>query len=482
MRGMNIFRIVVFVVAVIAAIVVRGSSSKKRNTIIEPLAKPAIVIKDVEKKRNALPFPAGNLYDPQVGFQFAVFYLPKPSGDPADVLKKLCADKFKQFHETADVLAEGSPYPRVAVKAVKLADYEPPQYDTLQYCAHGLNEDQKKALPASQSVFVVEFASDAVGALATLKSAQGLIQDIAVQTGGLIWDEETREVFTPAEWQKRRLDGWKDALPKVPDHIVVHFYANGEFCRLVTLGMAKFGLPDVAIEDITRGSSRSAGTLINLACQTMAEQGKLNKAGELFVDVDGVKNAELKAILKADSFEGAMGKATLSVSSALLQAGDAQNRLLEITFPSTAAGGGLQQRQEAVLSSLFGSKDAIVNVNHDDELLTASARAKTKIKELFVKWTAGLGPNEQLLVKAPFKTPAGGNEWMWVEVTKWDAQGHIEGILENQPFDVPDLKSGAKVKVEQDSLFDYIHYLPDGKVEGNETGEIMRKRDEQGKK
>ena len=78
------------------------------------------------------------------------------------------------------------------------------------------------------------------------------------------------------------------------------------------------------------------------------------------------------------------------------------------------------------------------------------------------------------MVKAPFITTDGGNEWMWVEVVKWKG-GQISGVLRNDPEEVPDLHAGATVKVKQAEIFDYIRYTQDGKEEGNETGPLLEK-------
>ena len=51
----------------------------------------------------------------------------------------------------------------------------------------------------------------------------------------------------------------------------------------------------------------------------------------------------------------------------------------------------------------------------------------------------------------------------------------MDGILTNTPSDVPSLKSGQAVTVNEDDLFDYLHYLPDGREVGNTTGAIIQK-------
>src|SRR6266566_4472469 len=89
-------------------------------------------------------------------------------------------------------------------------------------------------------------------------------------------------------------------------------------------------------------------------------------------------------------------------------------------------------------------------------------------------FNAGLRPGEFIQVKVPFKTPDGGNEWMWVEITSWKGN-LIRGILENDPFNVPELHAGQIVEVWQGDVFDYLRQYPDKRREGNTTGEIIRK-------
>lgn len=193
------------------------------------------------------------------------------------------------------------------------------------------------------------------------------------------------------------------------------------------------------------------------------------------VDFD-LQNPQFKASLKTSLREGAKEKAELSVGVGKKEEGDADNRLLEITFPG-ASNTTTQARQSALLELIFGAEeDPASIVQHDAELEAASDRARSKLPEFEERVKKGLAPGERILLKAPFERPDGGNEWMWVEVIKWK-DDQIEGILMNQPVYIPDLKDGSRVCFAQKVVFDYLHYYPDGREEGNETGDIMRKRE-----
>ena len=91
-------------------------------------------------------------------------------------------------------------------------------------------------------------------------------------------------------------------------------------------------------------------------------------------------------------------------------------------------------------------------VKHDEELLEASRRARANLPALREAFNAGLAPGEFIQVKVPFKTPDGGKEWMWVEVTSWSGD-KIRGLLRNEPFHIPNLHGGQTVDVsEEDRL------------------------------
>lgn len=58
-----------------------------------------------------------------------------------------------------------------------------------------------------------------------------------------------------------------------------------------------------------------------------------------------------------------------------------------------------------------------------------------------------------------------------------DLEGqHDRGILQNDPAEVPDLKAGARVVVEESSVFDYLHVLADGTRQGNTTAAILSRQ------
>jgi uncharacterized protein YegJ (DUF2314 family) len=165
--------------------------------------------------------------------------------------------------------------------------------------------------------------------------------------------------------------------------------------------------------------------------------------------------------------------AKLSLVKGTWEDGDPRNRLVEIGF-DRYPGPDHYARQDAMLGDLFGSEDSVMRVKHTNELLAASKAANAKLPALREAFNRGLQPGEYIQVKAPFATPDGGNEWMWVEVTSW-AGDAIGGLLRNDPVSIPSLHGGQMVKVSQSKVFDYIRRDVDGHTEGNETGKILQR-------
>ena len=153
-------------------------------------------------------------------------------------------------------------------------------------------------------------------------------------------------------------------------------------------------------------------------------------------------------------------------------------RMLAPTVEAVAekyAGNDSHAKLDAMLSALVGASDETRRVDHSEELLAASRKAREQLPKLRALFNAGLKPGESILVKAPFRMDDDkGDEWMWVEVTHWDG-GSIRGLLMNDPAHVRSLHVGQAVDVDEAKVFDYIHKLPDGRREGNMTGAVIEK-------
>lgn len=414
--------------------------------------------------------PAAGLRRPAY-LQFAVYYRETEGRDA----QHLARAKLAGF-ELVDELAESPARPQARVFSPRYEDYAPPSRDYLDEFGYGFEAaGATERLRETNRVVVVEIVAPVAGASSAQQRALELVTALAAELDGFAWDEVTRELFTREAWGER-VQSFDAENPSVGGHIAAHFYRADGGPRLITLGMAKFGLPDVVVENLPASSATSMRTLVYVVCQTMLERGRIERIGKLELDVHALRHAEFRDTIREMLIEGATGKATLDLAAGRWQEGDPHNRLVEIVFPGKR--GDLHVRQEALLSELFGVRDEVTHVEHDQELLALSRRAQQELLALKPRFEKKAPETELLLVKAPFERSQGGNEWMWVEVTSWKGTT-ISGILQNQPHDVPNLRSGSLVSFDESKAFDYIHRRDDGTEVGNETGKLMMQREQQ---
>ncbi len=409
----------------------------------------------------AVPVPAGDLRR-HARFDVALYHSKKPTKVVRTILPP---SPFKILEKpTGQVPTE----PVVVVADAELSAWPAPTLQQLAYNGPGLTEAEKTSLQEAVAVTPFVFVSPNA---ADLRAAMRVVSEVAGKTDALIWDDSTRLAFSRARWDERR-EAFDEGIPIASKHVTIHVYRDGNLFRVVTLGMAKFGLPDVSVDQVSGSDSETMGALVNAVCQTLVENPLVSAAGRVAIDIPALKakRARDEHVILA----GAKGQGTVTLAFAKPKDGDADNRLVAIAFPGSAD--DLNKRQNALLQQIYGAHEAVVGIQNDDaELKAASMRARARVMKEKPRWTNGAPGLEHLLVKAPFATPKGNNEFMWIEVVTWKGKT-IEGVLQNDAFEIPGLKTGTKVEVEEESIFDYLLRKADGTTEGNETAAVLEKK------
>jgi uncharacterized protein YegJ (DUF2314 family) len=417
--------------------------------------------------------PAGSPFSENIYFQFAVYYLPKPAKDPYMVLRETLKKypKLKLVNEMQEA-------PRQMIVSAFIEKdvknkYTPPDERSIKFFGRGISKEQAEKLQKCEQVFILNFQHPAKYVWEGLKNANKITEAVALETGGVLWDEETREIFSRENWKKIRIESWTEKIPAISNHITMHAYKSDVFIRAITLGMRKFGLPDVVIENFPWSINQNMGNVINLFCQAMAEGAGFSESGDFNLDIKAIKNWKIRDSQIKKLGPGASGIGLLTLKKGTWEEGDPDNRLVELCF-NRNPGNDIHAQQQKALATMFGGKDEVSQVKHSKAILTASKKAKEHLPELYKAFQKGLQPGEYILVKAPFQIPdSDGNEWMWVEISSWQG-AKIKGLLKNEPYRIPSLHAGQIVEVKQEDIFDYIRRYPDGKEEGNKTGILIR--------
>lgn len=397
--------------------------------------------------------------------ELAVFHVEKAKVAPWAALQKAArGTKVKVFKGAAPETADP---PYLEFKDLLTDDYAVIEGETLEN-GRGLTPAVKKALPGAKRVTVVDFVLPLEGN--PMLEVSQVMAAFAKATGGVLWDEEAQEYLSQDAWKTRRIDSWEKTVPHVSLNFTVFVSTVEKGVTLKSAGMKHFGLPELELDNVARASRDSAVSLLNATAQLLVEQQEQVGPGPLKVSLKAMRHAQHRKNLEEKSLENAQGV----VDVVLVPSADQKVPRLTITFPGT---GAPTELVESAIAALFGSADRVDQVNHDEEL-TALSKAQLELYKATIKkrFRKGLQYGEVLLVKAPFETSAGGNEWMWVEVTKLGAGGKVEGLLANDPDDVPELVSGSEVVVEEAELFDWMLQQADGGTIGNETGKVMQKR------
>ena len=403
-----------------------------------------------------------------VHFEYSIYFLNNTSLELSKVKEKIKSSYPSLF--LTDSIDEGNfTKTQVILSEIKpiTEAYQPQSIEYLNYFGRGLDENQMLALQNSSYLLNILFYNGKENAIQTVNEATKLILDITKNHEAIIYDSETRESFTRAYWEGRR----NNNADQISKHITLHFYQNeNEFCRAITLGLNKYGIPDICINNLLCSNGNEASLLINITAQLLVERKATVKEENVSLHINAIKNKEAKEYYLDQLKKNAKKKTTITLKNALWEEGDPNNSILEIAFPEINP----QIQQNEVFKELFGKNEEIIALRHDEELIKTSEKAKEKIPDLFALFSAGLPMDTSLQMKFNFEDETGENEWMWVEVVKWE-DDTITGILNNEPYYIKNVKLGQEVKKNVYDMFDYILFLPDGSYEGNETGKIIEK-------
>lgn len=410
----------------------------------------------------------GKLNSGKIAFQYGIYTLNKEKID-FSVIKSQIKNINKNLIINDSLPKDTDNRTQVNIYEVK-GETSPPDLETLKYFGRGLTEDQKTSIQDAKQLILLTFFCNENDNTQTLQAANKIILSLTQNKNVVLSDSDTREFFSRDYWDKYRQVDVNSVFVK--NLITIHFYQNEKgLCRAVTLGMSKFGLPDINANDLPCSDSEHISNLINLTAQTLFENQSIEAEGKLALNIDALKNAPLKEYLLNAIYKEAQKKATIDIILGKPEEGDPENRLIEINFPEKDK----QVHQNKLFLALFGNFDKIQFVKHNDLIEKESQNAKLKIPALFKKFKTGLPVNSSLYMKYHFTDNEGNSEYMWLEIIKWDTIETITGILSSTPYFLKNIKSGQKITKSTADMFDYILYNADGTQEGNETGKLLEK-------
>lgn len=212
-------------------------------------------------------YPAGNLAEDQILVEYIVYYTSDDYPSKAEL-----SEYIKKNYSKIKFI--DSIHPPEEVKGIQLMLDEinalqiktllpPPDLEFLEFTSRGLNNEQKLALQKSKKAFAFDLVFESSMYAEDLQFANDLILESTTDETSFVWDSTTRECFTKEYWQENRI--FKNSNIDASKHVTIHFYQEEVYCRAITLGMSKFGLPDIVMENLSCSTSGPLASLINLS-------------------------------------------------------------------------------------------------------------------------------------------------------------------------------------------------------------------------
>jgi hypothetical protein len=307
--------------------------------------------------------------DDRIESTYVLHYAPVPSEDAEAVASELLDAQFATLQPSAFAEAD-----RPAVHVVKLdmqtQGLKPPALESLKLYTYGVTQEQAEALQKSSVAVVLAFAYQGRNALQAMEQANAFAYRLATRTQALIWDAETRELFSPAAWSERRMATSDAGLPEVRKHIAIRAYQTEDRVRTISSGMRKFGLPDIVVNDVPWWLTQPVGDTMRLLAQALVE-GPPPALGTYDFDVCTIRQQRIRTHIEASLVRHPTSPvALLALRPAAPTAGDPDNRLIEITF-DRYPGRTVYERYSRFTSEFFGPIERASSIGRSYEVLAA---------------------------------------------------------------------------------------------------------------
>jgi uncharacterized protein YegJ (DUF2314 family) len=377
-------------------------------------------------------------------------------GDACDAIRKLMTDE-----------------DRFAIETVKTEDLLLPPADTMDTVAPGLTPSQRESIASKTTSVVVRTEGPIAPEQLPARAAFATAAVLAEALDGFVYDEVARRIETKGELASHTVTAKLGEPAFVPKHIAIQLYRQDDgTARLLTLGMARFGSPDISV----RGANMSAGPalaeLVNAAAAKIAH-GANGRA--ITVTLDDIARLVGKKPADLRSDPGSARPVSLDIVVPERIEGDPDNTMVELV----PEGGGTTEAWDLVIASLFGMPSAVTAPVDDKELAAIAKKAQHELPGAIKRFQAGEGA---LFIKGPFAIPLesrldGGasTEMLWIEVASCDSD-RCTGTLSNEPTYATNIALGKTTSVRRSEAADWVIQHGDGGLVGGESIKALKAR------
>jgi len=243
-----------------------------------------------------------------------------------------------------------------------------------------VNIKKRNFIQNAKNAMEIHFAYPKNLLFTSLKKANKTIYNIAQKYKGLIWDIETKEVFTAEEWGEKRVKRYSNANPLVESQIQINCFTKDSKLRAITLGMSKFGQPDILIKNYSVTNNQAVKNLIKILAQLLIEDIKVGK--NIHLNTKKITNKDfIEKLLPLK--ENKEINIELPIAMGHWEEGFSQNFIIEILF-NKIEGETLHQKQSKLLANIFGLEEDFIEIEYDSviEMFKNKVKQEEELKKL----------------------------------------------------------------------------------------------------
>jgi uncharacterized protein YegJ (DUF2314 family) len=399
-----------------------------------PIARPAAASIAfgvfTEKSKKEL---AGLLDRKAVGAQLG----PKHCGDPAacDAVRKLLLDEEQVRIDVAERRLWTMP-------------------TDIDKVALGLTREEKQSVEKGEWVYVIQVRGPSQQDHVHARLGFAITAFIAEKLKGIVHDQVCERMERPADFAKRAITSPLGQSAFSRNRIEFQYTPKPDgTVRLVSVGMSRFGAPDLVVESATmRVAEKLSDVLVAVAHKL--ERGE--SMSPIRVTLDDMETARGAPFGDDAGATQPPFPVMIGLEPVRAKAGDPSAFMARVVPEEGATPEGYRDLAEAFFGTLEDEEPS------DEEIAQLRAKTQAKLPEVLAQYKKS---KQRLLVHAPFElkgnTGSGAAEFLWMEVEGFDDKT-VSGVLVDEPRYVLSKKKGDRVTRPRDQIVDFMLDTPDG--------------------
>ncbi|MBX3205349.1 MAG: DUF2314 domain-containing protein [Labilithrix sp.] len=359
------------------------------------------------------------------------------------------------------------------IDVLKAEDLLLPPEDTMDTVAAGLTPAERERARRKPTAVMIRTQGSTTAEQLPARAVFAAAAVLAEALDGFVYDEVSRRIETARDAASHAIVSKLGEPAFARSHIVIQLYRQDDgTARLLTLGMQRFGSPDLSIRGANMASGPLLAEVINAAASQIAH-GRSD--APITVTLDDVARVVGKKPAELSSNPDGARPVVLDVVRPERVEGDPDNDMAELVPEE----GATREGWDTVVARLFGGTPSMTAAVDDEELAGVATNARKSLAGAIARFEAGEG---ELFVKGPFPIPEearvdGGaaTETLWVAAASCDAR-RCTGVLSNEPTYATNIALGKTTSVKRDEAVDWMIQRRDGGVLGGESIKVLKAR------